>query len=284
MKTFIVPTSQALHLTKNLKKKFEIVLPDLNREGARYFPDGEVYAAISKAGKLRKGRVVLLYSGSPDPNAGLMELELVLQILRDNKIFPEVFFSYFPYGMQDNIFDKGETNAARNLVQKLVDYYKVKKIYVIDAHFWGRDWAKHYPIENISATPILLKNAKKEFGNDVLFLSPDKGGKRRTKISGFKKKRVNSFIVEMAVSKKNLQGKTVAVVDDVIKTGGTLVKFAESAKSAGAKQVLALATHGVLDSGILRTKSAFKKLYLTNTINKKEANINISSLIAEVLN
>ena len=76
-----------------------------------------------------------------------------------------------------------------------------------------------------------------------------------------------------------MNGKAVGVVDDIIGTGGTLVKFYEFAKQSNAKNIIAFITHGVLDAGIHRVEGTFSKLYLTNTINKKEANIDITDLI-----
>ncbi len=282
MKTYLIPTSLTEELAKSIltkAKNFRVILPDLSRDGKRYFPDGEVYVKILKAGQLRNKRVIVLHSGAPKPNEGLVELELILQILRDNKVKPEVFFAYFPYGMQDKVFEKGETNVAENLIEKLINYYKVKKIYTIDAHFWGRKWIKKYPIINISAVPTLIKRAKEDFGKDIFFLSPDSGGKKRTQIAGFKKERLNSFNVKMLPLNLNLKGKIVAVVDDLIETGGTLLKFCELAKKSGAQKILALVTHGVIPSGVLRTKKVYSKLYLTNTINQKEANVDIENLI-----
>ena len=115
MKTFLIPTSQARHLAKSILTKtnyFKIVFPSFNRDGKKYFPDAEVYMKISKANKLRDKKVIVLHSGTPRPNEGLMELELILQILRDNGVKPEIFFSYFPYGMQDKVFEKGEIGRA----------------------------------------------------------------------------------------------------------------------------------------------------------------------------
>ena len=308
MKNFIIPTSQAEHLTRNILKRtkpstraklgaglvphrnkvsgggnFEVIFPDLSRDGKRYFPDGEIYMRILKAKKLQGSRVIVLYSGAPKPNEGLTELELILQILRDNNIKPEVFFTYFPYGMQDKVFKKGETNVAENLIEKLINYYKVKKIYIIDPHFGGRKWVRKYPIISISAIPSLIKKAKEDFGENILFLSPDKGGQRRTKISGFRKKRYDSFSVKILSPKINLNGEIVAVTDDMIKTGGTLVKFAEFAKKSGAKKILALITHGVIPAGISKIKKKYSKLYLTNTIKQKESNIDIVNLILKTV-
>ncbi|PIV65003.1 MAG: hypothetical protein COS09_01865 [Candidatus Nealsonbacteria bacterium CG01_land_8_20_14_3_00_12] len=282
MRNFLIPTSSVEYLAKSILRKteaFEIVFLDLNRDRKRYFPNGEIYIRILKANKLRGKRVIVLHSGAPRPNEGLVELELILQILKNYKVKPEVFFTYFPYGMQDKIFGGGEINVAENLVEKLVNYYKVRKIYVIDPHFGGRKWVKKYPIVSISAVPLLIKKVKDDFAGNILFLSPDKGGQRRTKISGFKKERRNSFSVKIFSPKINLKGKIVAVIDDMVKTGGTLLKFYEVAKKEGAKKIIALVTHGVIPSGVSKIKKKYSKLYLTNTISQKEADIDITNLI-----
>ena len=286
MKTFIISTSQVGYLAKRIKRKlkgFEIIFPAKNVGGKRYFPNGEVYIKISKPETLKNKRVIVLHSGAPKPNEGLIELELILQILRDNKLKPEIFFTYFPYGMQDKVFEKGETNVAENLIKKLINYYKVKKIYLIDPHFGGRKWVEKYPIISISAVPILIEKAKDDFAENILFLSPDIDGKRRTKISGLKKKRLNSFNVKIFSPKLNLKGKIVGVIDDMIKSGGTLLKFYEIAKKAKAKRVLTLVTHGVIPAGILKIKKKYSKLYLTNTIKQKESNVDVTDLILKTI-
>ncbi len=286
MKTFIIPTSTAEYLAGNLRgklKDFRFVIPEKNREGKRLFPDGEAYMRISEIKNLEGGRVIVLHSGIPQPNTGLMELELILQILKDHGIRPEVFFTYFPYGRQDKVFESGETNVAENLIKKIINYYKARKIYTIDAHFGKMAWVKKYPITDISAVPLLVKNGKKDFGPGILFLSPDKGGKRRTGISGVNKKRINSFEVTPFSSKIFMKGKTIGVVDDMIGTGGTLLRFYEFANNSGAKKIAALITHGVLDTGIRNVKKTFAKLYLTNTVDKKEANTDITGLIADAI-
>ncbi len=286
MKTYLIPTSSVEHLVKNIlvkAKGAEIVFPDLSKDKERYFPDGELHIKILKARKLKSKRAVVLHSGAPKPNDGLMELELILQILKDNRIRPEVFFTYFPYGMQDKVFEKGETNVAENLVEKLVNYYKVRKIYIIDPHFGGRKWVKKYPITSISAVPFLIERVKKDFGENLLFLSPDIGGKRRTGFKAVKKERINSYQIKMTSPNIDFKGKIIGVIDDVIKTGGTLLKFAEIAKKSGAKKIVALVTHGVISVGILQVKKKYCKLYLTNTIKQREANIDIADLILKTI-
>lgn len=272
MKNIII-TSSAKHLLKGNNTIF----PEKNREDSKIFPDGEVYAKLPDVKKYKEA--VILHSGYPLPNEGLAELELLLSILKDNKVKTDVFFAYFPYAMQDYCFEEGETNAAQNLIEKLIYYYNVRQISAIDPHFGNREWVKNYPLKSVSCLPLLMEKAKKDFGDDILFLTPDKGGKRRTGISGFNKKRINSFNVEMQGNKENFKGKTVAVVDDMIKTGGTLVKFNDIAKKSGAKKTIALISHGVMPEGVKKIKKNYDKLYLTNTISQKESNIDISELI-----
>lgn len=268
---------------KDKMKDADFIFLAKNKDGKRSFPDGEIYAAIPEVSSLSKKRVIVLHSGSPNPNDGLVELEMVLQILKDRRIKPEVFFTYFPYGRQDKIFEPGETCAAQNLIKKLVNYYKVKQIYIIDPHFGKDEWIKKYPIMGISAVPYLMVKSKKDFGNNILFLSPDKGGMKRTGIFGLDKKRINSFETKLLSPKIAIKGKIVGVVDDIIGTGGTLLRFHEFVKKSGAEKVIALITHGVLDGGIGRIKNTFTKLYLTNTVNKKETNVDITGLIVKAI-
>jgi len=286
MKSAVILTSTTEHLAKDLKEKLkdgELIFLDKNKEGERFFPDGETYIRISKISNLKTKRVIVLHSGAPKPNESLVELELILQILKDHKIKPEVFFTYFPYSQQDKVFLKGETNATESLIKKLINYYEVKKIYAIDPHFGKMNWLKKYPITSISAVPLLMQKMKKDFGEDVLFMSPDKGGKRRTGISGLDKKRIDSFRVELASLKSPLRGKTIGVIDDILETGGTLSKFYDHATMSGAKRMVALIAHGPFEPGIRKIKNKFSKLYLTNTVNTKKATVDVAGLIIKAI-
>jgi len=90
---------------------------------------------------------------------------------------------------------------------------------------------------------------------------------------------LNSFRVRFFSSKIDFKNKIVGVVDDLVETGGTLLRFYDFAKKSGAKKVIALITHGVLAEGISKINRKYSKLYLTNTIGQKEANIDITELI-----
>ncbi len=282
----VIPTTTAEHIGKKLSQKqgLEVIFPEKNKEGERYFPDGEVYTRIPTIEKLT-GRAVVLHSGAPD---GLVELEMILEILQQSNVSSvEVFFLYFPYGKQDNIFQTGETNAAENLVRKLRDYYDVNKFYTIDAHFAGRKWVNKYPLTNVSAAGLLTQIALKYYPGATI-LSPDLGAQRRTgiKLRGLKKKRIDSHLTQFKRYKEFrsiVNGRVVAVLDDMIETGATLVPFYNECMKCGAKEVIALITHGVLSEGVKKIEKKYSKLYLTNTIDREEANVDISDLVFETI-
>lgn len=284
----VIPTTSAEHLIHKIDKAkgIKVVHPERNKDNERLFPDGEVYTRINDVEKL-EGRVVVLHAGMPNPNIGLTELEMLLEILRLNKeITIEVFFTYFAYGMQDKAFEGGETNVAENILKKLVNYYEVKRVYAIDAHFQGKQWINKYPFTNVSAVSLLKAAAEKE-NPELVYATPDAGSHRRTGIKGTKKKRIDSYNNEMECDdnfSNSVKGKTVAVIDDLLETGGTLDKFYDECKKCGARDVVALITHAVLPVGLNRIANKYPKLYLTNSINRRESNVDITHLIADTIN
>lgn len=283
----IIPTSSALHIIRKIeqKTKSKIILPRKNRDNKTSFPDGEVYAALPNVDKSENHLVV--HCGMPNSNDGIMELKIILGILKNQKVKSvEVLFTYFPYGMQDDIFDPGEINVAESLIKELTKYYRVKKIYTVDAHFFGKKWVKKYPLINISTFKTIGKAVAKKYPK-IVFLAPDSGCQIRTGLKGVSKKRINSHKIELKDTnflKNQVNNKVVGVVDDIIETGGTMERFALECRKNGAKKLIAVITHGVLSKGIKRIKRVYDGLYMTNSIKRSESNVDITELIIEKLN
>jgi len=281
--TNIITTTHAEHIGKNLVNQddLEVFFLGKNKDDKRYFPDGEVYVRFPQINEI-KGRTIVLHSGSPNPNSGLIELGMTLDILNNAKVGPiEVFFTYFPYGMQDSIDQAGATNVAENLVKKLINYYNVSKITIIDAHFFGKSWFSKYSMNNISAVDLLKQKASRDYEN-IVYLAPDIGSQLRTGLSGTKKSRKDSFEVELHSDEefvRAVKNRVVGVVDDVLETGGTLERFYDECIKHGARDVVALITHGVLHEGIERISNKYSRLYITNTINQSQTNVDVSNLV-----
>lgn len=174
---------------------------------------------------------------------------------------------------------------ARDLISKLVNYYNVSKIYILDAHFANQLWLLDYPIVQVSARSLLYSAVRRQHP-EVVFMAPDAGSQRRSQLSGTEKSRHNSFDVEIKWDEEfrlGVIGRTVAVVDDLVETGGTLVKFSEACKECKAKGTIAVITHGVLVEGIKRVKTLFGDLYLTNSISREDSNVDVSGLITSTI-
>jgi phosphoribosylpyrophosphate synthetase len=180
MKTnIIISTRAARHLLVGAKpiisKATEIIMPEPNKEGSYVFPDGELYFRVS--GLKHTRRVVILHSGYPDPNGGLIELYMLLNIVRLYAPLAKIniVFASMPYARQDKAYYDGELNAAKTLIETLVKCYGVKWIWTIDAHFANERWLRGLPFTNITAcTDHLIAEARHDHP-EMILMAPDAG-------------------------------------------------------------------------------------------------------------
>ena len=112
---------------------------------------------------------------------------------------------------------------------------------------------------------------------NALIVSPDAGGVPRAR-SLAKELNLDIAIIDKRRDKANesdamnvignVKGKQCIIVDDIVDTGGTLVKAAEALLKNGAEEVQAYITHGVLSNGGMKTinKSNMGGLTITDSI------------------
>ncbi len=117
----------------------------------------------------------------------------------------------------------------------------------------------------LTAAPLFVDYAKKlaAGGEKLSVVSPDPGGVKRAELlretlesetakpvgKGFAEKHRSEGVVSGDMFVGEVAGATVLIVDDLISTGGTLLRAAQSARKAGAKRVLAMVTHGLFMPG-----------------------------------
>ena len=94
-------------------------------------------------------------------------------------------------------------------------------------------------------------------------VSPDAGGMKRAEMlrealesalgkpvgKGLAEKHRSGGVVSGELFAGDVAGATALIVDDLISTGGTLLRTAKAARAAGAKRVIALVTHGLFMHG-----------------------------------
>ncbi|OCB91889.1 phosphoribosyl pyrophosphokinase [Sanghuangporus baumii] len=128
------------------------------------------------------------------------------------------------------------------------------------------------------AEPSAILHIKTHYNlDDVVIVSPDAGGaKRATSIADrlgvdfalFHKERKKANEVSRMVLVGHVKGKMAILVDDMADTCGTLVLAAKQLTEAGAVEVVAIVTHGILSGNAIENleESTLEKLIVTNTI------------------
>lgn len=116
----------------------------------------------------------------------------------------------------------------------------------------------------LTATPLFVDHIKRHLAGDrLVVVSPDAGGMKRAELlresleaalghpvaKGLAEKHRSAGVVSGDLFVGDVAGRTALIVDDLISTGGTLLRAAKSARAAGAKRVLALVTHGLFMPG-----------------------------------
>ncbi len=215
------------------------------------FPDLEVYARILDD---VEGKHVIICQTTA-PNENLVEL-LLLQDAAQEASAARVtsVVPYYGYARQDQVFKAGEAVSSRAIARALattadsvitVDPHKEE---ILDFFFQGA--------HSVSAVPQLADELGK-WGVDAI-LAPDKGARDRAERAAqqlgiphdhLEKVRLGPTEVKIEPKDLDVDGMRVAIVDDMIASGGTMIKAADQLKDNGAQKVYAACTHGLFTGG-----------------------------------
>ncbi|MEZ0248923.1 MAG: ribose-phosphate diphosphokinase [Thermoproteus sp.] len=255
----------------------------------RDFPDGEVLVRIEPSRE-----AVLLARLYPDVNKNIVKLFLALDALSDygaERIILVV--PYLPYARQDRRFREGEPISVKTILSHLREY-PVTHLVTIDLH---KPYVGNY-VANINVVDIYpvekYAEALKKWNVDVV-LSPDAGSLHRAEALArslgipfdyFEKfrDRETGEIYMKPRGTSALQGRSVAIVDDILATGGTLVDACKNAKMLGASAVYAVVSHcQLLGNAREKVRGCLNALYCSNTIPCEYSNIDVSEHLAGAL-
>lgn len=249
---------------------------------ARRFPDTEGYIRIpeDQIEAIRKEPVVVVSNTFPD--AGIVETLLMLKAISDvrkgslenlrgiepqrmENIGPGVYLAvpYFGYSRQDKRFKPGEVISARAIADMLAT--QCDGLTVLDLHAPLVLENLDIPVAFTSAMPELASHLQSEVQPDFI-LSPDKGAIDRAsqvaqlidcEFSYLEKTRIDAHTIIHKAKDLDVKGKVVAIVDDMIATGGTICRAADALRSQGATEVHAACSHGLFTGGAIRRLTQF---------------------------
>ncbi|AAL80360.1 ribose-phosphate diphosphokinase [Pyrococcus furiosus DSM 3638] len=276
----LVIGSGAKHLEGEIKEKAPITNVEIKK-----FPDGEKYVRILEKGD----KAIVVQSTYKPQDEFLIEALLLGDALRENGYRKlKIVIPYMAYSRQDRVTKEGEPISIRAVLKMLGLYYD--ELYVMDIH--NPKTLEFFPgrAENILPSKEIAEYFSDKLGEGII-LAPDKGALERAKAiaeilgleySHFEKKRISPTEVQMTPVNIDVKGKNVLIVDDIISTGGTMIKATEILRKLGAEKVFVAATHGVFAEGAIeRLSKAVDELAVTNTIPTPVSKI---SIVPEILN
>lgn len=264
----------------------------LVRREIRRFPDGEFYIRLTS--RVKGERVAVIQSTCHPQNDNLVELLLTLDAVRDlgaKRVTAVV--PYLAYARQDKRFRPGEA-VSFNTVLKLIRMAGADELVTVDVHEGEKIGGKGFPVENLTAMPLLGKFLGKMNLKDAVAMGGDQGSEERARAVAaemgaehdyLEKKRITPTKVLTKPKKLDVRGRDVVIVDDIISTGGTVVEAAKILRRQGARRVYAACTHGVLACDALgRLRAAgVKKIVATDTIERRESLVSVAPLVARAL-
>jgi len=256
----------------------------------RVFPDGESKITF---GRIPKNSIVLVVQSTyPPVDTNLLQaLSIISQVRKvSSKIY--AIIPYMGYARQDKQFLSGEV-VTMSIIAKMIQAAGAKKVVTVDIH--SKTALNHFkiPKENVSAIPELAKYFKKMKLKNALVVSPDMGGSLRAKkfadllnidfIALKKSRNRNTGKVQIHSSKADVRGKDLILVDDIISTGGSIIKAAQFLKRQKCKRLFVACTHGLLveDAEKKIKKAGVSQIISTNTIPRSTSKVDVSGVIVE---
>ena len=254
----------------------------LTNASVRRFADEEVFVEIHE--NVRGEDVFVIQSTGYPANDNLMELLICIDALRraSAKRITAVV-PYFGYARQDRK-PGPRTPISAKLVANLITTAGADRVLSVDLHAGQIQGFFDIPTDNLYAAPVMSEDIKARFPADnLMIVSPDVGGVVRARALS---KRLNNAPLAIVDKRReragesevmniigDVAGRFCVLVDDIVDSAGTLCNAAAALRDAGAEEVVAYVSHGVLSGGaVARVEgSALRELVITDSIAATDA-------------
>lgn len=258
----------------------------------KVFSDGESKIKIGRTGK----NCVVVQSTHPPADTHLMQALMMARKCSDDGARDVcAVIPYLAYARQDRAFLEGEAVSIA-LVAKLLEAAGVRHVITVDIH--SQLAMSHFSsVQNVSSIPLLADYATSKMRlHRPVIVSPDAGGAERAKefalrlktdMTALKKSR-DRTTGEVIVDEKidvDVSGRDAVLVDDMISSGGSIVKAAEVLRKKGISNVYAMCAHALLigDAAQKIKAAGVQDIIATNSVPGEYARVDLSPAIADAL-
>jgi ribose-phosphate pyrophosphokinase len=239
------------------------------------FSNGEIYVRYLES--VRGVDAFVVQTCAEPVNDNLMELAIMIDALkRASAKRITAVMPYYGYSRQDKKTLARESISS-HLVADLITVAGADRVVSVDLHAGQIQGFFDFPLDHVTALPLLASYVVQKNISDLVVVSPDAG---RVKVA---KKLSDRLHVPMAIMHKRRPDKNVAeivhvigevegmncvLIDDMVDTASTMVEAADALKKYGAEEIYACATHPILSgSAVERIElSAIKELVVTNSL------------------
>jgi ribose-phosphate pyrophosphokinase len=243
----------------------------------RRFADDEIFVEIHE--NVRGEDVFVIQSTGYPANDNLMELLIICDALRraSAKRITAVI-PYFGYARQDRK-PGPRTPISAKLVANMITTAGADRVLSVDLHAGQIQGFFDIPTDNLFGAPVMSADILARHGDkNITVVSPDVGGVVRARALA---KRLNNAPLAIVDKRREKAGESEVmniigdvearfciIIDDIVDSAGTLCNAAAALKKAGASDVVAYCTHGVLSGQAVERVEAseLRKLVITDSI------------------
>ncbi len=242
------------------------------------FANGEIMVRFLES--VRGSDAFVLQSHTAPINQWIMEQLIMVDALkRASAKRITVVMPFFGYARQDKK-SRGREPISARLIADLFATAGADRLMAVDLHTSQIQGFFDGPVDHLFALPILAGYLESKLNvRNVTVVAPDAGRVRvcerwtdrlGTPLAIIHKRRDPDVPnqVKMFEVVGHVKGRTCILVDDMIDTGGTIVKAADALFEQGAERVIVAATHGVLSGPAvdLMKNSQISEVVITNTL------------------
>ena len=264
------------------------------------FSEGEIRVKINE--NVRGKDVFLIQPTCSPPNENIMELLIMLDAFRRASAQRiTAVIPYFGYARQDRK-DQPRVPITAKLIANLITSAGADRILTMDLHAGQIQGFFDIPLDHLLAVSVFIEYFSQLNLDNKVVVSPDVGGIKMARayakrlsaaLAIIDKRRVSPEKSEVIHILGEVRGMNAIIVDDIVATGGSLIEAVEALKKAGAGEIRAAISHGVLSGNaieLIKNCKNLKELVITDSIplpdekaNNKIKVLSIAGLLGEAI-
>lgn len=259
------------------------------------FADGEFQVCFEET---IRGNDIFIIQSTFAPSDNLMELLLMIDAAKRASAARIIaVIPYFGFARQDRK-DRPRVAIGSKLFADILTAAGISRMVTMDLHSDQIQGFFNVPVDHLYASSIFVPYLQSLKLPNLVMASPDTGGAKRANtyskflntelVLCYKQRSRANFVDKMTII-GDVKGKDVVLVDDMIDTGGTIVKAAGLMKEEGANSVRAMCTHAVFSKDAVEKleNSALDEIITTDTLPRETKGkikvLSVADLFADVV-